>query len=75
VWYHGGTIDFPITELLEASSSAHDPWVFCSVHKAYLHVYVATYEAPVNSKQGTTALIGQTPVTVIHHCTCRHRAA
>jgi hypothetical protein len=42
VWYHGGTIDFPITELLEASSSAHDPWVFCSVHKAYLLLQAAS---------------------------------
>jgi len=31
--------------------------VFRGVHKAYLHLYVATYEALLNAKQVTAALI------------------
>jgi hypothetical protein len=31
--------------------------VFRSVHKAYLHFYIATYEALVNTKRVTAALI------------------
>jgi hypothetical protein len=33
--------------------------MFQSVHKAYLHLYVATYEALVNAKQVTATLIRQ----------------
>jgi transposase len=31
--------------------------VFRAVHKAYLHLYIATYEALLNAKQVTSALI------------------
>ena len=31
--------------------------VFRGVHKAYLHLYVATYEALLNAKQVTATLI------------------
>jgi hypothetical protein len=31
--------------------------MFRGVHKAYLHLYVATYEAMVNTKRVTPALI------------------